>query len=918
MVEKLLSVGTTGRVLAFVVLAAVSAAAALQLPNLLVDRSDDKLISKNDPGWEALRRMQADFGKEQTVLIYVRAKDLWTRERLLQLQKVTFDLEDMPGVTSVGSLFTATNIRDKGDYVAAGPLMDLVPRADEKIAEMRRDAFYSPIMRRSVISSDGLATVVSLSYAGDANDPDLPLRIYRQIEERIAPLRSDFERVFQVGSPRLNAEIDEGLFKDLRVLIPVAVVILLITITFFLKSIRALPIPLITSGITLLWTFGFMALAGIPLTLLTAMVPALVIVIGSTEDVHLIAAYMSSLEGDSKDSRSTAIKLMANKVGLPVLITALTTALGFAANAITPIPLIREFAVASAFAMLANLIVTVLSVPLTLNLFGPRMNPTAEADATPTGLIGVIVRIIERLSSRYPVMIIVVTVALLALFGSKIAEVEINNDPLSYFQPDHPFVADAETLHEEVSGLKIFSVTLSSKIENLFETPAGIAKIASVQALLDETGLFDKTQSLADIIALMHQEYHRGDTRYYQVPGATEDVELYLSSLMRKDIEAFVTEDYSRARIMVRHNLSNSIALNRTLDQFREAVPIVLGPNVDYALTGKNLMVNRAAESLISGQISSLFLILGIILLLFSLLYTSILAGLLSLVPNIIPVLMNFGLMGFLGVPLNPGTAMVAAIAIGVAVDDTVHLMTRFGAESRRHLQESDAVRATIRGEAIPIVSTSIALALGFSVLSFSNFSIVAQFGLLAAATMLYALVSDLLVMPILLKHLRLATVWDIVGLQLDREVLVRCPLFQGMSPYETKKVVLLPRMQDFDANEVIIEKGSRSAGMYVVLKGEAQVRFKRDELQLDIDMLPPGSVFGEIGFSGEDVERTATVVAAEPMTVVCLDAEGARKGLRFYPRIAARLHQNISNILGRRLVESHERLADVVKLHMG
>ena len=124
--------------------------------------------------------------------------------------------------------------------------------------------------------------------------------------------------------------------------------------------------------------------------------------------------------------------------------------------------------------------------------------------------------------------------------------------------------------------------------------------------------------------------------------------------------------------------------------------------------------------------------------------------------PNLIPIVLNFGLMGYLGVPLNPGTAMVAAIAIGVAVDDTIHLMTRFGTESKRHVDEVDAVRATVRGEAVPIVSTSIALALGFGALSLSNFSIVAQFGLLAATTMIYAAVADLLIMPILLKHLRL------------------------------------------------------------------------------------------------------------------------------------------------------------------
>jgi CRP-like cAMP-binding protein len=237
--------------------------------------------------------------------------------------------------------------------------------------------------------------------------------------------------------------------------------------------------------------------------------------------------------------------------------------------------------------------------------------------------------------------------------------------------------------------------------------------------------------------------------------------------------------------------------------------------------------------------------------------------------------------------------------------------MTRFGTESKLHLDERDAVRATIRGEAVPIVSTSIALALGFGVLALSNFSIVAQFGLLAAATMIYAAVADLLIMPILLRHLRLATVWDIVALQLDRNVLVNCPLFSGMSQFDVKKVVVLSNMQDYDTGETVIQQGTVSSGMYVILQGRANISIKG--VALALDEIGPGDIVGEIGFSGENVERTATVTATEPMTVVRLAAESTRTGLRFYPRIAARLHQNISNILGSRLVESHQRYIKVL-----
>ena len=508
------------------------------------------------------------------------------------------------------------------------------------------------------------------------------------------------------------------------------------------------------------------------------------------------------------------------------------------------------------------------------------------------------------------------TVVVLAVVGSRAVDIYVDNDPLSYFPPQHPFVRDANTVHDDLAGLQVFSVTLTAAQPDYFRSTEGLLKIDAVQSLLDNQGLYDKTISLATLMSLMNQEFNAGNTRFFRVAESQDDLDLYLSTLTRADLESFVTEDFRTARISVRHNVTDSVRLNTAVDEMRDLLPAVIGEDIEIAFTGKNLMVNRAAESLMSGQISSLLLILTIIFVLFSVLYTSWLAGLLALVPNLIPIVLNFGLMGYLGVPLNPDTAMVAAIAIGVAVDDTIHLMTRFGTESKRHVDELDAVRATVRGEAVPIVSTSLALALGFGALALSNFSIVAQFGLLAAMTMLYAATADLLIMPILLRHLRLATVWDIVALQLDREVLVKCPLFQGMSQFDVKKVVVLSDIQEFAPGETIIEQGTISRGMYVVLKGLGDVSIERDDINLNIDEIGPGDIVGEIGFSGADVERTASVTAREPMAVVRLDAEGAHKGLRFYPRIAARLHQNISNILGARLLESHQRLMDSVRIN--
>lgn len=909
MIQRILTPGPRGRWLALLLLIAISVLAALQLPHLRIDRSDERLVSKDDPGWPALREMEHNFGDEHAVFVYLRARDLWTAEKLTALQQVSFALEDTAGIVSVHSLLNATSIRDKGRFVDAGPLVDIVPTGSAALAEIRSDALYSPLIRGNYLSADGQATALTIGYVANPADPAHELKIYHLIEEKLAPLHKHFEVIFQLGWPRLNHEVDRGLVNDLKKLVPIAMLVLVGTVTFFLRSPRVTPIPLITAGLTILWTLGFMAAVDIPVTLLTAILPALIIVVGSVEDVHLAASYLEGITPGTPDLRQRAIAHMAHHVGPAILITSFTTVLGFASNVITEIPLIREFAIAAAFAMLANFVVTLAAMPLLLHAFGPRENRLHTADNMPRGFIGAVVRVVEALSERHSTLVVCAFMALLCGLGWQIKDLKVNNDPMAYFHGNHPFVRDAQRVHRDLAGLQSFNVILRAADPGWFKTVAGLRAIAEVQALLDHQGLYDKTLSLADLMALMHQEMHQGNRQFDTVPTSQGDYDLYLSSMPRSELESFVTEDFSVARITARHNVADSVRLNAAIDHLNAVLPTVLGKSATFAATGKNLMVNRAAESLIDGELQSLALILAVIFALFSFLFTSWLAGLLALVPNLIPIVLNFGVMAWLGVPLNPGTAMVAAIAIGLAVDDTIHLMTRFGAESHSRVDERAAVRATIRGEAIPVLTTAVALALGFAVFGFSNFRIVAEFGLLAAGTMVYAAISDLLLMPILLRHLRLATVWDIVALQIDLPVLDHCPLFAGMSKYQVKKLILLSEVVNFEAGATLLRQGESSTGLYVILRGDVAVSIEKDAASLTIDHGRAGDIFGEVGFSDSEVTRTATITAVSRVSAVRIDASRAQKGLRFYPGIATHLYRNISKVLGSRLLESHQRL---------
>ena len=305
-----------------------------------------------------------------------------------------------------------------------------------------------------------------------------------------------------------------------------------------------------------------------------------------------------------------------------------------------------------------------------------------------------------------------------------------------------------------------------------------------------------------------------------------------------------------------------------------------------------------------SSQIASLSLLLAVVVIMMSLLFTSWRGGAISLVPNLIPIAWAFGLMAVFDIPINPGTATVAVIAIGIAIDDTIHLLTKFNEESRLKDSLADAVEETVNYEAIPVISTSASLMLGFGVLMGSEFSIVSQFGALAAATMLFAVIADLLITPIIIAKIRLVSLADLIALELDKNLLMNSPLFQGMSWFAIKKAILLSKTSQFNKGAVILHAGSTGRDMFLILDGTVDVKVGEGRTQRKIATLNVGQVFGEIGFVGE-FRRSADVVAREKTQLLSINFDQVQSNMRFYPRVAAKINLNISRILGERLAKT-------------
>ncbi|MFH0844436.1 MAG: cyclic nucleotide-binding domain-containing protein, partial [Pseudomonadota bacterium] len=360
--------------------------------------------------------------------------------------------------------------------------------------------------------------------------------------------------------------------------------------------------------------------------------------------------------------------------------------------------------------------------------------------------------------------------------------------------------------------------------------------------------------------------------------------------------------------ILVRHNVSDSNTLNQYIRELKEVVSSVSGGEIGAYVVGENLMINAAAESLMVAQVKSLVVLLCVIFLIMGAMFTSLKGGLISLIPNLIPIILMFGVMGFMGIPLNPGTAMVAVIAIGIAIDGTIHLFSRYNDLCRRTSDYDKAVHTTVQEEATPMVATYLALTVGFGILLLSQFNLIAQFGALSAATMLFALFANLFITPIIMSRVRLVGLYQILSLSMHKEVLEKSQLFQGMSNYQMRKAIVISELNEFEEGELLVEQGTYGRSMYLILSGRVEV-VRRDECEAQcVAVLEAGQLFGEIGYIKE-IQRTADVRALTRVEALRFDYHKLKKDLKFFPYIVANINFNISWIICDRFAHMMEGL---------
>ena len=879
-------------------LLAASVLAATQLGELRVRVAADEMLVINDPQRAYYEKVKQTFGEEKVVLLVIEDQQLLAPDKLAVLKEVVDQLAALPFVTRTESLFSVPYVKSVEGYLDKEPYLAKLPETPQEGAALLATALKNPLIRNLLVSPGGNAMAVAVVLKdGDREVDDSELTA--AITRTIAPLEQAYTRVYPIGFAQVRSELATRIMDEQATLMPLAVGALLIALFLLLRQMLDILTPLVTAAVSILWTFGLMGWLGIPINVVTSTIPILLIVVGSTEDIHLLAEFRHAQRcGDAKPA---ALRHMARRMGRTVLLTFVTTYAGFLSVGLSGIEVLRQFGLVASTGLLFNFIVTIIFIPAALSLTGhwqldgrsrlfeERMAKWAERYW----------RFIDR--HRRRAFVLLTACAVLAAFG--IPRIQINHNPTDSLGETSPVAQQIARLNEQFAGLESFSVVIESGIQDTFLHARYLHELVKVQNFIQAMDASLSATSFADYLALLNGAFLESENA--GVPRSNDEIAELMIFLDHDRVSGYANEDYSQVRIQVRHNIATTDALRKTLGKIRAFIDENLDPGLSARITGDSTLTLSATDSMIAGQLQSVLMILTLFVLIVSFLFTDLRVGLLAALPNIFPIIILFGVMGYAGIPLNIGTTMAAAIAMGIAVDDTLHFMLRYNQELRTSKSQALAMQKTIYEEALPVVSTSVALTVGFLVFAQSDFTPVAQFGLLSALVISTALVADFVITPLAMSLLRLVTLWDLLSSRLRHQIIPRSPLFRGMRPWQIRKFVLSSTLLEFNAGDYVYRKDDDSNALYLVMKGVVEITLPRGEPESRdpiVDQFGSGQIFGDVALLANEARKT-NAVALTNTTLMVLSREAIANVTFFHPFIASRLFLNLARDVSKRWV---------------
>ena len=742
------------------------------------DNSFGSFFDDTDPTYNAYITYQDEFGSDEVAYILYTVPnsphgpfDLDAMQRIAQL---TETLEhEVPFVRDVTSLSNVEFITADGDFLEIHELALDMPEDQAGLLERGQAMMQKPSYRGAIVNDEATHGAIILEMTIAIKDPLDELRLDPEGGDGLANLypqaakhkideilsRPEYVGIdfYLSGDVLMATAYNEIITRDtVRQTLLTLGLVSIIAMVCFRMQFLGLAGPLSVVILSLILTVGFMGLVGYEMGVLFLIAPTFLTAIGVAQSVHLITEF-NLVRAKGLDRRE-AVKQAMEHVAMPCLLAAFTTATGFLVMVTSKLRALSEIAVyLSVGVMLAFLAsITVMVCYMSMGRHSPRTS--AGPSERKSGLLYYLLNRVAALNLKRPFAIMAVFGIILTVSVIGIGKLHVGFNFLDEFKPHTRFWQDTDYIQNVMGGmLNVVLIYDSGKADGIKSNDM-LAHLEGLQAYAGRSTIVEKSYSVVDILKDINQSFHGDDPAYYRLPKSDELIAQYLLLYEisgGEELSDFVSGDYGRTTLELRVDITDSRHIEALIDDLECYIAAHPVSNAEIRITGMGILWVRVANYIAESQMLGYGLAFGIIALVLCLAFRSVKVGLLVMIPNLFPAVLVLGFMGLNGMQLDYFKLMLATVAIGIAVDDTVHMSTRIRKEFHRCGDYEEAIRASLLTTGRALVITTIILSLSFLVYTVSDMAILADFGILLSATMVSALVADLFLLPCLVLVLK-------------------------------------------------------------------------------------------------------------------------------------------------------------------
>ncbi len=737
--------------LALVVMLAVASGASL----LGFSNDHRDLFSEDNPQLAAFDALENTYSKSTVALIAVAPREgsVFTREALAAIEELTEEAWQTPRSIRVNSLTNHNHSEAEGDDLLVAPLVeDARVLNDADIARIRRIALETPELAGRLVSRDGRVGALAITFALPDDSEGALVEVTDGVSAMLDEARARHPdiRYYITGDIPLSRAVADAARNDIKTLFPLIFLVILVMTALLLRSAVATLAIIATLLFTVGTTMGFAGWIGTVMTPVDGAVPAIVITLAVAHSIHIATSALSALSLGMDRREAVAESLRAN--ALPVFLSAVTTAIGFLSLNTSDSPPFRTLGNLTAFGVLCTFVYSMTLLPALLAILPLRARPGGGRSSAFFDRFGAFV-----VARRTPLL--VSTALLAAVLAVGVGRIEFTENWTRYFDESYEFRRDTDFVIANLTGLETWEYSLSAGREDGIADPDYLRKVDAFAGWLRKQSEVSHVQAFPDIMKRLNRNMHGDDPAYYRLPDTPEQAAQYLllfefSLPAGSDLNDRIDVAKSATRLTATARGSISAKDQRGLDARAQAWLRTNAPQLATEATGISMVTAHLSQRNINGLLIGMAIAMGLISLILLWVFKSVRLGLISLVPNFLPLIMGFGVWGYFVGSTGLGASVTAVFAFGIIVDDTIHFLSQYRRSRSEGLAAPEAVRATFRTVGRALWTTTAAVALGFLVLVGSGFESSWTLGAMTSITVVFALLADFLLLPPLLMAL--------------------------------------------------------------------------------------------------------------------------------------------------------------------